>query len=64
VFDIVSHELLILKLKFFEGKGSVLNWLKIYFHNRKQTVVLHFVSSPNLLLDWEGVRHGTSQGSV
>jgi len=33
-------------------------------HNRKQRVVLQFVSSPNLLSDWEIVRHGVPQGSV
>jgi hypothetical protein len=64
VFDSVGHELLILKFEFYGAKGSTLNWLKIYLHNIKQTVVLHFVSSPNLLLDWEVVRHWAPQGSV
>jgi len=52
-FDSVSHELLILKLGFSEVKGSIFNWSKYYLHNRKQSVVLQFVSSPNLLSYWE-----------
>ena len=63
-FDSVSHELLILKLEFYGVKGSILNWLKSYLHNRKQRVVLQFVSSHNLLSDWEVVRHGVPKGSV
>jgi len=62
--DSVSHELLILKLEFYGVKGYILNWLKSYLHNRKQRVVLQFVSSPNLLLDWEIFRHGVPQGFV
>ena len=63
-FDSVSHELLILKLEFYEVKGSVLNWLKSYLHNRLQRVVLQFVTSPNLLSDLEVVGHGVPQRSV
>ena len=63
-FDCVSHELLILKLEFYGVKGCILNWLKSYSHNRKQGVVLQFVSSPNLLFDWEIVGHGVPQSSV
>jgi len=63
-FDSVSHELLILKLDFYAVKGCILNWLKSYLHNRKQRVVWQFVNSPNLLSDWEIVRHGFPQGSV
>ena len=33
-------------------------------HHRQQRVVLQFVNSPNLLSDWEVVRHGFPQGSV
>ena len=53
VFDNVSHELLVLKLKFYGVKGCILNWLKSCLHNRKHRVVLQFVNSPNLLSDWE-----------
>ena len=63
-FDSVSHKLLILKLEFYGVKGSILNWLKSYLHNRKQRVVLQFVISPHLLSDCEVVRHGIPQGSV
>jgi len=63
-FDSVSHEFLILKLEFYGEKGCILNWLKSYLHNGKQKVVLQFVTSPHLLLDWEVVRHGVPQGSV
>jgi len=63
-FDIVSHELLILKAGILWSKSSILKWLKSYLHNRKQRVVLQFVSSPNLLLNWEIVKHGVPQGST
>ena len=63
-FDNVSHELLILKLEFYGVKGSILNLLKSYLHNRIQRVVSQFVSSPNPLLDWEVVKHEVPQGSV
>jgi len=63
-FDSVSHELLIFLLEFYGIKGSVLNWLKSYLHNKKKRVVLQVVSSPNLLSEWERVKHGVHQGSV
>ena len=63
-FNSVSDEMLILKLEFYGVKGCILNWLKSYWHNRKQKDVLQFVSSTNLLSDWEIVRHGVPQGSV
>jgi len=63
-FDIVSHELLILRLEIYGIKGCILNWLNSYLHNIKQKVVLQFVISPNPLLYWEIVRHGVPQGSV
>jgi hypothetical protein len=52
-FDDVIHELVIFNLEFYGVKGSILNWLKSYLHNIPTRVVLQFVSSPNLLLDWE-----------
>jgi len=55
---------LISKLGFYGVKSPILNWLKSYLHNRKQTVVLQFVNLPNLLSVWEVVRHGFPQGSV
>ena len=61
-FDSVSYELLILKLEFYEVKDCILNWLKSYWHNRKQRAVLQFVISSNFLSDWEIVRHGVPQG--
>jgi len=63
-FDSISHELLILKLEFYGVRGSILNQLKSYLHDRKQRVVLQFVISPHLLLGCEVVRHGVPQGSV
>jgi hypothetical protein len=64
VFDSVSHEQLILKLEFYGVKGCILNGLKSYLHNKKQRVVLQFVSSPNLISDWETPRYRFPQGSV
>ena len=62
-FNCVSNELVILKLEFYGVKGCILNWFKSYLHNRRQRVVLHFVSSPNLLSDRKILRHGVPQGS-
>jgi hypothetical protein len=39
---------LILNLEFYSVKGSILNWFKSHLHNRRQRVVLHFVSSLNI----------------
>ena len=55
---------MILKLEFCGVNGRILNWLKSYLHDIKRRVVLQFVSSPNLLSDWEIVRDGVPQGSV
>ena len=55
---------MILKQEFYGVKGCLLNCLKSYLHNRKQKTILHFVSSPNLLSDWEIVRIGFPQGSI
>jgi len=63
-FGSVRQEFLILNLEVYGVKSCILNWLKYYLHNRKQRVVLQFVNSSNLLLDWEIVRHGVRQGSV
>jgi hypothetical protein len=53
-----------LNWEFYGVKGCIFNWLKSYLYNKKQRVVSQFVNSPNLLLDWEIVRHGVSQSSV
>jgi len=55
---------LILKLEFYDVKGSILNWFKSYLLNRRQRVVLHFVNSLNILSYWEKLRRGGPQGSV
>ena len=46
------------------SKRLYIKLVKIIFAERKQRVVLQFVSSPNRLLEWEIVRHGAPQGSV
>jgi hypothetical protein len=63
-FDCVSHWLLISKLEFYGVKGPILNWLKSHLYIRKQRVELQFISSPDILSNWEIVRHGVPQGSV
>ena len=52
-FDSVSYELLILMLEFYGVKGSILNWLKYYLHNRKRRVAFQSINSPYLLSDWK-----------
>ena len=63
-FDCISHEISILKLKFYGVKWSILNWFKSYLHNRRLRVTLQFVNLPNLLSDWEIIRHGVPQAPV
>jgi hypothetical protein len=63
-FDCVSHQLLSSKLEFFGVKSPILSWLKSYLYIRKQKVELQFFSSPNILSNWEIVRHSVPQGSV
>ena len=37
-FDTVDHEILFDKLYFYGIRGIIYNWIKSYFHNRKQFV--------------------------
>jgi hypothetical protein len=63
-FNCVSYQRLISELEFYGVKGPILNWLKSYLYIRKQSVELQLISSPNILSNWETVRHGVPQGSV
>ena len=38
-FDMLSHRLLLLKLKYFGTTGKVINWIQSFLTNRKQQVV-------------------------
>jgi len=63
-FDSVSHKLLILKLGFYEVKGSKFNRSKYYLHNRKQSVVYCNLSVHLIFYQTGKYRHVVPQGSV
>jgi hypothetical protein len=63
-FVSVIYELLVLQLECDGVKSRILNWLKCYLHNRKQTAVLQFAISPSLLLGLEVAKPGVPKESV
>ena len=58
-FDMVSHDGLLHKLKFYGFSNNIINWISAFLKGRKQKVVLGDVES-----DWKDVLSGVPQGSV
>lgn len=62
-FDRVSHNVLILKLKYFGIRGSFLKWIKCYLTNRRQRVKFLDVLS-NIVTVFSGVPQGSHLGPL
>lgn len=58
-FDIIDHNLLLLKLNFYGFRGKILSWLTSYLSNRNQFVSLDCKRSVVL-----PVKYGVPQGSI
>jgi hypothetical protein len=58
-FDTLNHSILFSKLENYGIRGVALNWIKSYFHNRKQFVQYNNVTSSQLI-----TQCGVPQGSI
>ena len=58
-FDVVSHDLLLVKLKKVGICGNILRWIKSFLTNRKQRVKVG-----DVLSDWCAVTSGVPQGTI
>ena len=58
-FDLINHDLLLLKLSHYGFRGRCFEYLKSYFSNRKQYVYIDGQAS-----DMKNVTHGVPQGSI
>ena len=58
-FDKVAHEKILLKLRHYGIRGHTLKWIKGFFDNRKQAVVINRINSEKI-----PVSSSVPQGSV
>jgi hypothetical protein len=58
-FDTLNHGILFSKLENYGIRGVALNWIKSYFHNRKQFIQYNNVTSSQLI-----TQCGVPQGSI
>ena len=58
-YDKVPHRRLVLKLEKYGIEGEVLDWIKMFLHERQQRVCVNGFYS-----DWKDVVSGIPQGSV
>ena len=64
-FDCVNHEILSVKLHFYEIQGISEDWFRSCLTNRRQQVeVTSPNSTQNFFPDWGTLKYGVSQGSV
>ena len=58
-FDVVSHDILLMKMEFYGIRGTPLSWFRSYLANRKQAVRI-----PPIVSEYREVACGVPQGSV
>jgi len=61
---IVSHEVLVSRLKYYGVMGIILNRFRSYLNDRRQTVYLEYSATHYFQSDWESIKCGVRQGSV
>ena len=65
VFDMVSHALLLNRLKYRFGiTGSALNWIKEFLEDHSQSVVIGNLDTDGAKFDGNTLKQGIPQGSV